>query len=273
MRVLRLAYAILLFSSISAQAAVISGSTPGGAGLFGNLNQNDTNCGVGGSEGCGPTAAVNSFIMLQNKYPTIYGTNLVPAGQAVNVANTLGTGNYMDCAACGGTYIENFIFGKQKYIEEKVPGKTVYKAYVAPGFAWRNDPGGVTPGYNNGGQPGYVTRAAPPVQWLADELNHGEDLEIYVGYNAGGAHYLTLHSIMFDTATNMGTIGFIDPLTGAAGNANITGLAGGFLTLSYGGGSTLFHAVSESPIPEPGTWVLLSLGTATLLLRRRKKAA
>jgi hypothetical protein len=44
--------------------------------LFGHLNQHDTIC---GAMGCGPTAALNSLVFLQNKYPTTYGTDLVPA--------------------------------------------------------------------------------------------------------------------------------------------------------------------------------------------------
>jgi hypothetical protein len=37
--------------------------------LFGNLNQNNTQCPL---TGCGVTAAVNSFVFLQNEYPTVY---------------------------------------------------------------------------------------------------------------------------------------------------------------------------------------------------------
>lgn len=278
-------FAMLLLFTFTSPAAVITGATPGGAGVFGTLNQNNTACVGGGmNQGCGPTAAVNSFVMLQNLYSNIYGENLVPSSAAGNnptqaemaaIADRLGDAdadpiNYMGCVQCNGTFIENFIYGKQTYIESRVPNRTTYRAVVADGFTWRNNPGG-TVGYNNGGQPGYVTRGAPTATWIATELSHGEDVEIFVGYNAGGAHYLTLHSISFDDATNMGTIGFVDPATGAAGTSNITGLSGGYMTLNYGGGSTLFHAVSESPAPEPGTWVLMAIGTAALLLRARTR--
>jgi len=281
---------MLLFASI-AEAAIITGSTPGFNPMtgfpLGNLNQNQTNC-TGGQNGCGPTAAVNSFVMLQNLYPQTYDKSLVPSAAAGNnptqaemaaIANQLGDSEpmnpnpttYMDCQSCNGTYIENFIYGKQKYMEEKVPGKTVYNAYVGGTFEWRNNPGG-TPGYNNGGQPGYVTRGAPTAAWLAGELSRGEDVEIFIERTNGTSHYLTLNSISFNDATNTGTIGAIDPLTGGPVTANITGLNGdGYLTLNYSAGSTLFHAVSESPVPEPGTWVLTLIGTVAILLRVRRR--
>jgi hypothetical protein len=280
---------LLVAGTWAANAAIITGATPGGPGQFGDLQQANTNC-TGGTNGCGPTAAVNSFVMLQERYPSLYGELLVPSAAAGNdptqnemaaVANQLGDSElanpnptmYMDCQACNGTYIENFITGKYKYIEEQAPGVTRYKAYMGGTFAWRNDPGNVTPGFNNGGQPSWVTRGAPTAEWLAAELNHGEDIEVFVEYTNGNSHYLTLFSLSFDDQNNTGTMGFIDPLTGGVVNSNITGLAGGYLTLNYGGGATLFHAVSESPVPEPGTWLLLSFGSVALLFKARRSAS
>ena len=90
--------------------------------LFGTLDQGVTNCpGVN----CGPTAAVNSFVYLQNAFPKIYKNPLVPTTHGMNptsaeqkaVANNLGTNYMKNC--CGdtseGTAIGDFILGKMDY--------------------------------------------------------------------------------------------------------------------------------------------------------------
>ena len=38
---------------------------------------------------CGPTAAVSSFVYLQNVFPNTYKVPLVPSGQEVDTANKL----------------------------------------------------------------------------------------------------------------------------------------------------------------------------------------
>ena len=81
-----LALTTLLLAGHVAQATIITGSIPGGINPqfgnnsypYGNLDQHNTGCTAGGVNGCGPTAATNSFVMLQNLYPGIYDKNLVP---------------------------------------------------------------------------------------------------------------------------------------------------------------------------------------------------
>ncbi len=276
---LRMGTAALCLAGIATADTIIGsipGLTPTGYPI-GNLNQEYVDCGTDGSSACGPSAATNSFVMLQNRYPTIYDHSLVPyAGTSPTQSEMAVVANelvpLMDCDDVDGTYIENFIYGKWTYIEAQVPDKTVYQAYVAGSWTWRDNPNG-TSGYDNGGQPSWVTRGAPTAEWLAAELNDGEDVEIFIEYDSGGAHYLTLGEITFDTETNIGSIGFMDSLTGAWGTADITGLnTWGYLTLDYGNGSTLWHAVSESPVPEPGTYFLFALGTITLLIRARGRS-
>jgi hypothetical protein len=78
----------ILWSSIEAAATPVVvkyGVDPTGAQDYGKLLQKDLpGCGaedgVGdlAGSGCGPSAAVNSFVYLQNKYSSIYGKKLVP---------------------------------------------------------------------------------------------------------------------------------------------------------------------------------------------------
>jgi len=89
--------------------------------LFGHLDQKDTNC---ASQGCGPTAVLNSFVYLQLYYGGISASGpKTPAAPTlisdfshdglVSVANTLGT--LMECCALG-TRSDLLAAGKKAYL-------------------------------------------------------------------------------------------------------------------------------------------------------------
>ena len=248
--------------------------------LYGNLDQaNVPN--IGGCA-CGPTSLVNSLVYLQQEAPSLYGdgTALVPydddgmpptQADMAAVATILAGAGYMDTANNGGTFIEDFIFGKTKYIEEKAPGKTIYAAQVA--LQWRD-------GINNtgGSQP---THQVPKPNWVQDQtaatldfiykqIKAREDVEIFLEYDTGSSHYLTVTGIMYDDANNTGKLNFIDPLGGMAGTTNITGVVGGVIKIAYGGGASVYHAVSESPVPEPAAIALMLIALIGLCLARRQ---
>jgi len=239
---------------------------------FGNLDQD--NVPIIGACACGPTAAVNSFVYLQNMFPQIYNKSLVPdtnkdgmlsQPEMAAVATILGGAAYMDTRPdIGGTYIEDFIFGKRKYLEEKVPGKTVYEAQIS--IKWGR-PRAPKPEPSNGiPKPGFVQDMTPArLGFIAQELKDGEDVEVFVE-GPRGSHYLTITGIIYDDTTNIGTTSFIDPATGMAGMAKILGLMGGIIQTDYqlGGNTSLFHAVSESPVPEPSTVILFAIGLVGL---------
>ncbi len=114
--------------------------------LFGDLDQHNTDC---KRNGCGPTAAVNSFVFLQNQYPLIYGDMLVPSAtstptqtEQADVANDLGS--YMKTCCARGTYWGNFITGKQAYIDDVAPDTTVSSAQAD--YAWNAGIAGPKPG-------------------------------------------------------------------------------------------------------------------------------
>jgi hypothetical protein len=167
--------------------------------------------------GCGPTAAVNSFIFLQNKYPDIYDHKLVASDSQADMVKVVDDlidldKGYMvtDCKA-DGTYYAAFITGKQKYIEDKVPGKTVYNARVW--FAWDTALGG--------DKPAYVTdQTAPTAAWMLKEVQDGEDVEILLD-STGFQHYVTVTGFTWFDANDDGkvdpgeySIDFVDPKGG-----------------------------------------------------------
>lgn len=256
--------------------------------MFGHLDQDDTEaCGGAGGLACGPTAAVNSFVWLQNQYPDIYDNSLILSATQdhdgdlvideyddwIETANALGDAQYMDCTVCqGGTSISNFISGKQAWIEDHAPGVTTYadqNVHAAP-------PNNIWPMW----------------QFLYDNLVDGEDVELLVGFydsegNRVGGHYLTLTSFHWEDANDDGvidatetaSIDFIDPQTGQYTVADIfQNSQDGPIGSDYGTGgnvavTAIESAVKESPIPEPTTALLLGSGLVILSVRGRRRSS
>jgi hypothetical protein len=198
-------------------------------------------------------------VYLQAMFPRTYMTPLVPANQAVAVANTLAGNNFMGC--CGGTAIEKFILGKQMYIESQDKGVTQYAAQISN--TW-----------STGAKPDFVTDKTPPtLAFLAQQLQAGEDVEVSLATPRLG-HFLTLTGISYDDVTNKGQLSFVDPDGGGRGTAMILGLRNGVIRTDYllgGVTADIVNAVAESPVPEPSTWLLLASGLGTLARWRRRK--
>jgi hypothetical protein len=262
---------LCLLAGLPVQAGVLSASID--SGLFGHLSQWSTDCDW---NGCGPAAAVNSFVFLQRQYPLIYDNKLVPMTypnnpalfELVSVAMTLAGADYMntECGRDGrGTYWGRFILGKRNYIENQVASKTVYQAFGD--FVWNQADAG-------GAQPGWVTSGKPPSpDFLYKEIQDKEDVEILITNPATGAgHWVTVTGIDWDTDGLDGSLSFVDPWTGADSTANIAqGQAGDRISIDYRGLlQEITVAVSESPVPEPQAWLLLISGTVVLLRMRRR---
>lgn len=243
---------------------------------FGNLDQDDIP-GFGGIA-CGPTAAVNSFVYLENAYPWVYDNSLIPAQGAdldgdgdvdfyddmIAVAQTLGGPGFMNTIANNTTFHDDFIWGKQQYIESMVPGMTVYEAQDQ--WNWVNQT-----------MPEWVEPVSPRWEFLYWELVDCEDVEILISWSDTG-HFVTLTSFHWDDVNGNlvvdfgegAWIDFTDPATGLYNTAGIwqSGM-GTILETDYASGATITMAVSESPIPEPVTMSLLALGGLALLRKRR----
>jgi len=227
---------------------------------FGKLDQGRTTC---SAMGCAPTAAVNSFVYLQNMFPGTYPTPLVPhppgmqptVEQLKTVANNLSGATFMKSSNETGTTIENFILGKRAYIESIDKGVTTYAAQVT--LPWSGT-----------AKPGFVQDNTPPtLAFLAKELKAGEDVEVGIATVRLG-HFLTLTGITFDDTTNKGEFTFVDPNGGVEGKAMITGLRNGVIRTDYllgGVRADIVNAVAESPVPEPSSLVLFATGVLGLL--------
>lgn len=241
--------------------------------LYGNLSQNNQNlinlvgAGVAGVA-CGPVAVTNSYRYLENKYPGVYGNNLTGGNLPQTAANLCGL---MGTAPPGGTFWDDLIWYKMKYIEARVANKTVYQAMRNPQWNWGiwNDPAAQ--------EPAWVTPILPTWQFIWQELSDYEDLEILLSWSDGG-HFLTVSSFHWDDVDEDGIVDFeenatfdyIDPCTGAKGISNLWQNAfGGILETNYNvNGPTITMAVSESPVPEPATIVLLAIGGFVLCRRK-----
>lgn len=205
---------------------------------FGNVVQFDVpNC---GAVACGPTAAVNSFVFLENQYPTIYERSLVPDtngngrrdySEMVATAATLSGSQYMNTTFPSGTFSDKFITGGAAWVESQAPGRSVYTA----GF--------------------------PTVSVLATELANVKASNSLIGfYNdqgmRTGGHYITLTGLSW-TDVNQdkvvqrsegATVAFIDPGSGKNTISSLYQLGtGGILQLGYGGGARIELGVSVSP--------------------------
>lgn len=148
-----------------------------------------------------------------------------------------------------------------------VPGVTRYNAQM--NFAWREDVGN-----HQVEKPGFVQdKTTPTLAFLARELKHGEDVEVFLAANGGG-HYITLTGIEYDDTTNTGKLSYVDPLGGVRGTANILGLTDGFIELDYqldDRNTFIAHAVSES-VPEPAAVVLLVAALVVMAVAGRRRA-
>jgi hypothetical protein len=202
-----------------------------------------------GGYGCQVTAYANGLRYLQNKYPGIYGTALIPNNDLANTAVTLGGANYMNVqvtkdsngnitnAACP---LRDQVWGVNLYIEDKAPRRTVYGAQMIP--VVNNSPGAWTEARY---QPGWVSMnfAYPTEAFLYKALSNSQGLVILwnqADLNTGQfilpgkSHLLTVTGLTWDSVTNSGTIYFIDPKGGTQRNSPFWQAADGALWLDYG---------------------------------------
>jgi hypothetical protein len=259
--------------------------------LYGNLDQDDIP--AGGEVDCGPTAAVNSLVYLENKYPGIYDRHLIPDiefppdgvrdyNELINAALLLAGANNMNTKPPGGTWDDMFIYGKWNYIEFQIPGVTTYAAQMLGTWGF--------PGANPPRPPDEIPPILKPLwvqdqmyptwQFIYNELYDCEDVEILINWNGGG-HFLTLTGFVWNDdgdgviqQEEGAVMKYIDPATGDTGESGIWNVAVNShyeLMTDYETGAIVTMAVSESPIPEPATIVLVAMGLAGAIGYLRKR--
>ncbi len=262
--------------------------------LYGNLSQNDPLMGAIGPDACGPVAAVNSFVYLENAYPGVYDRMLVPddnppdglhdPAEMAATALVLSGPNYMNTQSppvgVVGTAHDDFLWGKHKYMEEVAPGRTRYEAW--DNFNWVNP---------QRPKPDWVNIGGVDKMFLYEELVDCEDVEVLIIFdippNEWG-HYVTVNEFHWVDGDGNGimtfaenaTMGFIDPFDGLHYTTQIWddggyGPYGAIETEAYGtfprGHITV--GVSESPayvIPEPTGLIVFAFGALVAARRRRR---
>jgi hypothetical protein len=250
--------------------------------LYGDLDQSA----LPGFEdqGCGPTAAVNSFVYLERAYPRVYQRKLIPDtnnnGQyddqeLIDVGLELAN-DYMKTDPATGTYDDMFIYGKSQYVEKMAPSTTVYDAQTH--WTW----GDHDPPKPPVSKPGWVTKVNPTWEFIYENLVACEDVEVLLSAGTLPSHYITLTGLQWLDSGNPGvvdngeaTLFFIDPDGGAAETVSIwQNTTLNALQVHYNGNDMFITMAVKESIPEPATLSLLALGLLTiggLASARRKR--
>lgn len=277
--VIRIASNVLIAAALVASSSSLAYGTAFNVSesfnLFGQ-QQNFTCPGPGAGGVCGAIAAVNSFAFLQNMYPGIYGTSLLPNYNATNMtdmtdATAFATGSWGEptfahsddtpTADVDIGYYSRFLPVNMGGLGATDPNAT----YLQTKMDWFSD-------HVQGNTTIFAQFNTPTVAQLAAEIMAQEDVEFFVKdqTNATFYHALTLTGISCD-ANNNCSITYQDPnqptvnqsvaiSINGAGAIQFTGVPGS----GFAGAVFIDAAFAESPVPEPMDWVLVSTGVIAL---------
>ena len=228
------------------------------------LQKNNLACMPG--KACAAIAAINSFIFLENMYPTIYDNKLTPNRVDDQKTDPTDASNFAtngwtvpDGTKRMGYYPrpdganEDFIATKMDWFSDFAPRTTFFLTMVTPGIAF-----------------------------LSQEIRANEDVEFFVADqlpNATLFHALTLTGVACNAAGNC-TITFLDPDNPTNADSSprtfspaVTPNAdqGGRLEFNYNGTNVFISAAfAESPIPEPSTFLLLGTAIVGVITARSR---
>lgn len=228
---------------------------------------------------CGPVATTNCLMYFQNRYSDIYGSLLVPAqtkdlnysgtvdnyDHLIATTQTLAGDDYLRTYTRIYTYHDDLIWGKRSYIEERVPGVTVYKAQDFWGWTNPQRP-----------RPEFVQSGNPTWDFLYTGLLSSAAIEILFSFDSGG-HFVSVCGFEWSDLNDDGIIQqnenaklhFIDPLVGSLRQAQLWNSEGTLYT-DYSGGGWISMAMSSVVVSEPGTVVVIATGLVGIAIRRRR---
>jgi len=225
--------------------------------LFGHLNQHKTKC---PTTGCGATAVLNSIVFLQNEYQSVYQGLLTGPDESEQITTANQISDDMHSVEGQDTSWQNFVSGKEKYINDTTPGTTSY----SDESVYDPDPVIPTPGY------------------IINQLQHNQDVEILVeGLTPTGGHfghYVTVTGMSYDPSKHTGMFSFVDPADGMNKTRDFYVDEDGYTDFTAASGLSrhISGAVSEGPTgtaPEPSSAALLVGGLAALLCTWRARRA
>jgi hypothetical protein len=231
--------------------------------LYGNLCQLDMS--VYPSWACGPASTANELAYMQHANSVLY-PGLLPASDyagLVSLGNTLAGPSYMATDNINGTWHDTLIAATVSYIESRSPGCTTYAAQDY--WSWVHK-----------SKPSWVQSGTPTWEFLLQDLQAHDAIDILLTYHAGGGHYVTVNGLTWNDAdaddiidsTENARLYFMNPWTGQEANAHLWQTSrNGTLETDYSSSwvSTIFAAT----VPEPATLLLLACGGMALMRRKR----
>ena len=179
------------------------------APLIANKSLLENASGDDGNGECAATSMINSFMFLQQQYPSIYGTS---AGTP-NALTTMGgmvdstsARNALHNSIASPALQGNVLTAKQNWINTYAPGTTSIvgiSSFSPPGTL---DGGTAAQGYSSSAGMTFGASGSNILAFLTQQIKEGEDVEIGLF-----AHMMTLVGVGTDTTTNMPAIEYIDP--------------------------------------------------------------
>jgi hypothetical protein len=249
----RTAFLVMLVAGAGSPTLAVTYNVTIPSNQYGNLNQHDMH--VYPTMACGPASSANSLDYLQNAFPDIYGTSLVPTpgyNGLITVGDTLAGPSYMQTDSVNGTWHDNLIVGMKNYIEGRVSGETSYSAEDY--WSWAHQT-----------QPNWAQTMTPQWNFIYQQLTNDANVQILLTYNAGGGHFVTVNGLNWNDADGDGVIdssegaqlSFVNPWTGTVGTAQVwqTSLNGRIETDYSSSWISMVYAMNVKSVgPVTGSW-------------------
>ena len=188
-----------------------------------------------GPNECAPTSIANSFKWLDDKYSLGLPA---PVDTTAEIRDVLKDANHMMTSAATGTTGTNIVKGKLQFIQDHNLKMSVeYMEDLLPASI------------SQGGLTATKTPGIPTFDFICDQLQKGQDVELGVLWKEGGGHFITATGCS-DVFGNQ-KIRFNDPDDGKTQTRSATvGISEefiGYLELEGKGQNSLAIVVAESP--------------------------